>query len=73
MPIYEFDCQDCGRQVEILVRGNESPVCPECSSPSLEKRLSVPFAQTNAGNSLPIACNPSLPPCSPTCCRLPQS
>lgn len=74
MPIYEYDCEECGRQVEILVRGSEQPVCPECSSPSLSKRLSVPATPASSNGSLPIAggCNPSLPPCSPSCCRLPQ-
>lgn len=72
MPIYEYDCQGCGKQVEVLVRGGEQPLCPECSSSELVKRLSVPAAPVANGSSLPIACSPSAPPCGPGCCRLPQ-
>jgi putative FmdB family regulatory protein len=32
MPIYEYDCGDCERRFEILVRDDEdkSPACPDC-------------------------------------------
>lgn len=44
MPIYEYRCQDCEEQVEILVssRTGAPPVCPNCGSTRLERRLSVP-------------------------------
>jgi len=42
MPIYEYDCRDCGRRVELLVRNREErPRCPECGSESLRKVFSV--------------------------------
>ena len=41
MPIYEYHCESCGKQSEILVRNlNEKPVC-ECGSDNLKKLLSV--------------------------------
>ncbi|HDN79671.1 MAG: zinc ribbon domain-containing protein [Chloroflexi bacterium] len=44
MPIYEYRCQDCGRQVELLVRSEDAEIrCPYCGSSSLEKLLSVPY------------------------------
>lgn len=32
MPIYEYQCQDCSKQHELIVRHNENPltVCPDC-------------------------------------------
>jgi putative FmdB family regulatory protein len=68
MPIYEYACDDCRGEFEVLVRGNESPVCPTCGSPRLEKLLSVPAAHTGGSRgSLPICETPS-----PGTCGLPQ-
>ena len=36
MPLYEFDCIDCGHGFETLVRGGESRVARTCSSNHLE-------------------------------------
>jgi len=59
MPIYEYACNDCGNQFEILVRSGDTPACPSCHSNQLEKQLSV-FATT--GNSTKGA--PAMPgPC----------
>lgn len=41
MPLYEYSCGGCGGQVEILVRGEDKPVCPECGSRRLTKLVSV--------------------------------
>jgi len=41
MPIYEYACQDCGREFETLVRGGQMPHCPACASTALDKKLSV--------------------------------
>jgi putative FmdB family regulatory protein len=33
MPIYEFECEDCGGRFEELLAGaEESPPCPSCGS-----------------------------------------
>ena len=48
MPIFEYACQDCGREFEALVRASTVPHCPVCQSTQLEKKLSV-FATTGAG------------------------
>lgn len=42
MPIYEYQCQECGAGFEVLVRGHEVIVCPHCGSASLQKLLSTP-------------------------------
>ncbi len=42
MPLYEYECKDCSKQVEILVNGpNAKPDCPHCGSKKLSKLLSV--------------------------------
>lgn len=56
MPLYEYTCQACHRELELLVRGDESPACPECGSSHLAKRFSVPAAHVRGGtSSLPVA------------------
>ncbi|MGZ4961720.1 MAG: FmdB family zinc ribbon protein [Limisphaerales bacterium] len=43
MPIYEFHCEKCGVDSEILVRSSkwEGTPCPKCGSKKLSKKLSV--------------------------------
>ena len=55
MPLYEYQCDACGEQFELLVRAQEEPACPTCHSSRLGKRLSVPAAPVNASGSLPMA------------------
>jgi putative FmdB family regulatory protein len=52
MPIYEFHCEKCGKDSEILVRSSQwqGTLCPHCGSTRLNKKLSV-FASTAAGSS----------------------
>lgn len=41
MPIYEFCCDECGREFEELVRSSEEKVfCPGCQSPSVRRQMS---------------------------------
>ena len=49
MPIYEFHCEKCEGDSEILVRSSDwkGTKCPHCGSTKLEKKLSV-FASANA-------------------------
>ena len=41
MPLYEYVCQDCESQAELLVQGSQQPECPKCGSAKLTKLLSV--------------------------------
>lgn len=55
MPLYEYTCTKCRDEFELLVRGGETPVCPQCGSQRLERLLSVPAAHTaSAGGNLSI-------------------
>ena len=35
MPIYEYACQQCQHEFEVLLRGAETADCPECESDRL--------------------------------------
>jgi putative FmdB family regulatory protein len=49
MPIFEYQCSDCGHRFEYLVLGSAAaPTCPECGAAELEKKVSV-SAVTSAG------------------------
>lgn len=50
MPLYEFVCRDCECEQELLVRGEETPVCETCGGEQLTKLLSAPVAHS-AGTS----------------------
>ena len=56
MPIYEYQCESCHQDVELLIRSNEAPECSECGSTKLTKKFSVPAAHSGntAGGSLPM-------------------
>jgi putative FmdB family regulatory protein len=54
MPLYEFDCLDCGRPFEKLVRSAEAikeVVCPSCGQTHIQKKLSTFAANIKGGSS----------------------
>lgn len=57
MPIYEFHCENCRKDSEVLVRSTdwEGTKCPRCGSAKLTKKLSV-FASGAAGEDGGPAC-----------------
>ncbi|HWB00166.1 MAG TPA: zinc ribbon domain-containing protein [Pirellulales bacterium] len=55
MPLYEYHCQACGQEFELLVRSSDRPQCAACGSEQLTKQFSVPAAHTSSGSRLPIA------------------
>jgi putative FmdB family regulatory protein len=54
MPIYEFHCEKCEQDSEVLVRSSKwrGTKCPHCGSTRLSKKLSV-FASSGASASRP--------------------
>ncbi len=66
MPIYEFHCEKCEADSEILVRSSDWKVakCPQCGSTKLTKKFSV-FASATAGASTASA--------APACTSNPRS
>lgn len=43
MPIYEYQCQNCATEVEVLQKISDAPLqdCPECGEASLRKKVSA--------------------------------
>lgn len=43
MPIYEYQCQDCGFEHEALQKISDAPLktCPSCGADALEKLISA--------------------------------
>ena len=60
MPIYEFHCEQCERDSEILVRSTDwkNSECPHCGSKKLAKKFST-FASAGAGGNVPSGNVPS--------------
>jgi putative FmdB family regulatory protein len=52
MPIYEFHCEKCERDSEILVRSSDwkNSECPHCGSKKLSKKIST-FAAAGVNES----------------------
>ena len=40
MPIYDYQCRNCGEQFELLVLKNTVAACPSCESQDLEQLVS---------------------------------
>ena len=71
MPIFEYQCEDCGAEFELLVRSDTQLVCPICESTHLEKQLSVFATEKSAGAAEPMmACGSCGHPDGPGACRL---
>ncbi len=57
MPIYEYHCNGCNEEFEVLVFGNKEVNCPKCASKDVKKKLSAfgmsgvekPFAGSSSG------------------------
>ena len=58
MPIYEFHCQKCGADSELLIRSRrwEGTPCPKCGSTKLSKKLSVFASSAGGQSSEPASC-----------------
>jgi putative FmdB family regulatory protein len=44
MPFYEYQCKQCGHQMEAMQKVNDTPLkkCPECGKPALQRLMSAP-------------------------------
>ena len=73
MPLFDFKCMSCGKQMELLVRSpDEQPVC-ECGSTSLERVFS-PFAvsgfESDAAGCSDGSCSIPSSPCASGLCGM---
>jgi putative FmdB family regulatory protein len=40
VPIYEFECEQCGARFEELVKAGQTAPCPQCKSSDVKRRFS---------------------------------
>ena len=52
MPIYEYSCNGCGFQFEVLVRGTKTPECPSCHGKDLDRLISLPRVHSQTTRDL---------------------
>jgi len=71
MPIYEFHCEACKTDSEVLVRSSnwQGTPCPRCGSVKLTKKLSVFASSVATGGGGADYC----PMGSPASCATPKS
>lgn len=51
MPLFDFVCQDCGKEAEYLVASSdEVPKCNECEGSELKKKLSAHSSLSGVSN-----------------------
>ncbi|MDM8535320.1 zinc ribbon domain-containing protein [Desulfobacterales bacterium HSG17] len=41
MPIYEYHCDDCGKDFECIVFGSETPECKHCDGKNIKRMMSA--------------------------------
>ena len=51
MPIYEYECKQCGHVFDALQKMSDAPLqdCPDCGKPELRKLLSAPNFRLKGG------------------------
>lgn len=48
MPLYDYECLECGERFEALVRNSITPACPGCQGSNLKQLISM-FAVDSEG------------------------
>lgn len=55
MPIYEYTCEQCGKDFDYLAKSMAASAdlvpCPSCGSGKTKRRLSVPMVRAQEGSS----------------------
>jgi putative FmdB family regulatory protein len=51
MPIYEYRCESCGHEIEVLQKMSDAPLveCPQCGESTLKKVLSAAAFRLKGG------------------------
>ncbi len=51
MPIYEYQCQECGHEMEVLRKISDDPLrdCTACGQPALRKKVSAAAFRLKGG------------------------
>lgn len=70
MAVYEYRCQDCGSNYDVLHLGKEKQediVCPQCESTNYKKLLSVFSASSGTASAVDTS---SMPSCASGACGI---
>jgi putative FmdB family regulatory protein len=76
MPIFEYSCEKCGVESEILVRDRKiHPLCPSCGSDQLQKLSSMFSSKIKSESASPCqsggcGMDPAMMGCSGGMCGL---
>jgi putative FmdB family regulatory protein len=54
MPIFEYECRQCGHRFEAIVRPPAEASCPSCQGSDLEKLISTPAVSTSGTKKLSL-------------------
>lgn len=69
MPIFEYQCRQCSKDFEMLVRESSPPKCPRCGGTDLHKKLSAFAAITSStAGDIPAGCQACGMPGGPGAC-----
>ena len=51
MPIYEYQCTACDKEIEVLQKISDAPLqeCPACGEPALKKKISAAAFRLKGG------------------------
>jgi putative FmdB family regulatory protein len=52
VPIFEYRCEGCGHEFELLVLKNTTLACPSCTSTALERQISIPAVKSEGTHAL---------------------
>ena len=64
MPIFEYQCQSCQNQFELLVSSESQIACPECSSAEVNKLFSVFSSHVKQNADAQPGCFSGAPGCN---------
>lgn len=68
MPLFEFECENCGETFEELVRSSAAiseVLCPECESSQIHKKMSTFASRLAGGGSSSVSRSTSAASCAP--------
>lgn len=68
MPIYEYKCNRCNLEFELLIFSGEEAICPKCGSKNLTKKVSLVSFRSEKENSVQETSSSSCAGCSSSNC-----
>jgi len=69
MPLYEYTCEQCHERSELLIQGQQKPVCPKCGSADMHKEFSTFATHSEGGKGAGASAHTHSPGCG--CCMGP--